>query len=59
MIQRYQIQYPQTKEHSTQLKHDCQMKITHHFLLAYLAVQENNNQKTPLTNKIHSGVENL
>lgn len=45
----------ETKEHITQLKHDCQLKITLHFLLAYLADQRNNDQKTALTMKIYSG----
>lgn len=46
MIQRYKSQKPQTKEHSTQLKHDCQMKITVIYLLTYLGEQENTEQKT-------------
>lgn len=39
------------------MKQDCQLKITLHFLLAYLADQRNNDQKTALTNKIYGGGE--
>lgn len=35
------------------------MKITRHFLLAYLTDQKNKDQKTALTDKILSGGENL
>ena len=53
------MQTPQTKEHSAQLKQDYQLKITLHFLLASLAVQENNDQNTDLTWKWIGGGENL
>lgn len=46
---------PQTKEYSAPLKQDCQLKIMLYFLLAYLADQKNNDQKTALANKIHGG----
>ena len=55
MMQRYERQTPQTKEHGTQLKQDYQLKITLHFLLASLAEQENNDHKTALTCKRSGG----
>lgn len=50
---------PQTKEHSTYLKQDCQMKITCTYLLPYLADEKNNDQKTTLTNKRSGGGKKL